>query len=200
MKMWKKSIYLLSYRLLTSHPDLFHLSLWWSPPPSRCCPSSPLSPVYLYLCSRFVCCQFILFARVNQCFASQLLLFPVSLPLGFDLCQSWLRARMPDHSACPWACLPADLYLCPLSGLPTSALHWPWACLPSGTIGPPGLLTHACLELIIACPCWDIKLLFIWRGLYLGLTFIPDNWSHILYQSSQMGSNTRQRREVGYIL
>jgi hypothetical protein len=46
-----------------SHPDLFHLSLCLSPPPSRCSPSSPLSPVYLYLCSLFVYCQFVLFMK-----------------------------------------------------------------------------------------------------------------------------------------
>uniref|UniRef100_A0A8C7NK04 Ig-like domain-containing protein n=1 Tax=Oncorhynchus mykiss TaxID=8022 RepID=A0A8C7NK04_ONCMY len=38
-----------------SHPDLFHRSLCLSPPPSRCRPSSPLSPVYLYLCFLSVC-------------------------------------------------------------------------------------------------------------------------------------------------
>ena len=43
---------------------------------SRCHPYSPLSPVYLYLCSLLDCCQFVLFVRVNQRFVSQLLLFP----------------------------------------------------------------------------------------------------------------------------
>ena len=49
-----------------SHPDLFNQSFCLSPPPSRCHPSSSLSPVYLCLCSLFVCCQFVLFRKVYQ--------------------------------------------------------------------------------------------------------------------------------------
>ena len=48
-----------------SHPDLFHVSLCLSLPPSRCRPSSPLSPVYLHLC-----CQFVLFVQAYQHFVS----------------------------------------------------------------------------------------------------------------------------------
>ena len=86
-----------------THPDLLHLSLRLSPPPSRCRPSSPLSPVYLYLCSLFVCCQFILF--VSSC------LFPASLFLAllvFDTCLA-----CPDPEPACLTTLPAVLYLCP---------------------------------------------------------------------------------------
>jgi hypothetical protein len=43
--------------------------------------------------------------------------------LVFDPCLSWPCTHPPDHSACPWACLPAVLYLYPTSGLLNSA--WP---------------------------------------------------------------------------
>jgi hypothetical protein len=51
-----------------SHPDLFHLSLCLSPPPSRSHPSSPLSPMKKYMCSLFVCCQFVLSYQVLPVF------------------------------------------------------------------------------------------------------------------------------------
>ena len=49
--------------------DLFHLYLCLSPPPSKCRPYFPLSPVYSYLCCLSVCCQFILFVQAYQCFS-----------------------------------------------------------------------------------------------------------------------------------
>jgi hypothetical protein len=55
-------------RLQLSHPDLFHLSLCLSSPPSRCRPSSPLSPVYLYLCSLFVCASLFCFVKSTSIF------------------------------------------------------------------------------------------------------------------------------------
>jgi hypothetical protein len=110
------------FKVMVSHPDLFHLSLWLSPPPSSCHPSSQLSPVYLYLCFLFVCCQFVLFVKSTSGFVSQLLIFPVSL---FSPSRFWL---LPVLTLSPTAwplclplSLPADLYLWPTSGLLTPA-------------------------------------------------------------------------------
>jgi hypothetical protein len=119
--------------VLMSRPDLFHHSLCLSPPPSRCRPSSPLSPGYLYLCSLFVCSKFVFVKSTSV--LSQFLLFPslsFSGPPGFDPCLS-----------CLWACLP-DL----------SAYHWPWAWLPFCTVAHySGLSTPDCLDLLFAFPC-----------------------------------------------
>jgi hypothetical protein len=136
-----------------SHPDLFHLYLWLSPPPSRCRLSSPLSTVYLYLCSLFVCCQFILFVKSTSGFVSQLLLFPVSLllaPPGFDPCLSW--DRLPDDSVWPWARLPTCTFAPPLDSWPLPTLSLPAVryCCPTS-----GLLIPACLDLSIAWPLLD---------------------------------------------
>jgi hypothetical protein len=78
-----------------SHPDL---SLCLSPAPSRCRPYSPLSPVYLYLCSLFVCFQFVLFVKPTS------VCFPVSacyLLLFFSPSQFWAFCL-----PWPWDCLP----------------------------------------------------------------------------------------------
>jgi hypothetical protein len=69
--------------------------------PSRC---HLLSPVYLSLCFLSLCASSSV-CQVNQRFCVSAPAFS-SLSfltlLGFDPCLSWLWARLPDHSACPW--------------------------------------------------------------------------------------------------
>jgi hypothetical protein len=155
-----------------SHPDLFHLSLWLSPPPSRCRPSSPLIPcVFIPVFS--VCPLSVhLLCQVNQLVCVSAPAFPslsFSHPLGFVPCLSWLSP--PAWPLCLTLSLPANLYLCPTSGLLTSAYPEPaYRPVPLSNL----CFTDPCLDLSIAFPCCIIKPLFIRRCLHLGLTFIPD--------------------------
>lgn len=152
---------------IRSHPDLFHLSVCLSPPPSRCHPSSLLSPVYLYLCSLFVCCQLVLFIHTYQRFS---LVLPVFLLLFSNPSRFW-----PFWLPWPWDCLP----FCTLphrSGLLTPACPDPETACHSGPFIPS--LDHWPLP-ALACrlpaPVGRNKLLFLQCCLHLGLT------SNVLY-------------------
>jgi hypothetical protein len=126
-----------------------------SPPPPRCRRSSLLSPVYSYLCSLSVCCQFKFLVQANQRFSWKLLsspsLFP--LPTGFDRWLSWPCTRLPDYSARPW----------------------PWIHLPSRTLALTWIF-DSCLP-----GCYNKHCYF--DGLHLGLTLIPDKKQnvHLVY-------------------
>ena len=118
----------------------FHLSLCLSAPPSRCRPFSPLSPGYLYLCSLFVRCQFILFHQGYQRFflCSSLLMHPV-FP-GFDLFYpSW-----------PWACLTSCTFA-PLLWITDLCVTSPWSCLPSCTFALLLWIINPCLPWSVVC-------------------------------------------------
>ena len=115
-----------------SRPDLFHLSL--SPPPSRCRPSSPSSPGYLYLCSLSVCFQCVLFVQANQWFSYQCLSFPnlsflVLLVLDFA-CPYLAPAHLTSLPDFEPPCRPVPSLHLWITDL---CLIWPclpsWACL-----------------------------------------------------------------------
>jgi hypothetical protein len=102
-----------------THLDLFRLSLCSSPPPSGCRPSSPLSRVNLYLCSLFVCCQFVL---SHQAYKACLLVFPVLITSLFTSYPGYLHCPDPEP-----AC-----HSVPYSALdyrPLPALDLSFACL-----------------------------------------------------------------------
>jgi hypothetical protein len=87
-----------------------------------------LSPVYLYLCSLFVCCHFVLFVR------------PTSVCSPAPFC---------------FLLLPAVLYLSPPHWIIDPFLHWPWDCLPFWTLCTfSGLLTPACLWPVVCLPLY----------------------------------------------
>jgi hypothetical protein len=122
--------------------------------PSRCRPSPLLSPVYLYLCSLFVFCQFVLFVQVNQRFVSQLLLFPVCL---FSPSWFWpLSVLTPSPPAWP-LCLPLSLHISPLLDYrrlpaaryrcPTSA-YWPLPALTCLFPDPVGILNYCLFDMV----------------------------------------------------
>ena len=93
-----------------SRPDLFHLSLWLSPPTSRCLLFSLLVPGVFIPVFPVSLCQFILFCQVNQRFSK--LLFFTSLCFWF-----WsFPVLAPYPPAWP-------LFL-----------SWPQACLSPGTV------------------------------------------------------------------
>jgi hypothetical protein len=144
--------------LCLSCPDLFHLSLCLSPPPSRCHPSSPLSPVYLYMCSLFVCCQFVLFRQAYQRFS--LWSWRVIVPGFPDFYLSPHPEPFPHYSGLLISAWPdPEPACCPVplphySGLLISV--WPDpepACCPVPLPHYSGLSTSACHELLFAWLC-----------------------------------------------
>ena len=112
--------FLLIICIKPSHTDLFHLSLWLSPPPTGVAPL-PHHPPCIYTCVLSVCCQFVLFVKPASVFRLIYCFSPVS---DFDPCLSHLRARLPDHSACPcpWAWLLSCTFASTLDYRPLPAL------------------------------------------------------------------------------
>jgi hypothetical protein len=160
---------------MLSQSDLFQLSLWLSAGVAHL-PHYPLCIYTRVFCLSvlvcLVCSSQPVFCVSGPAFYS---LSFIALP-GLDPCLA-----CPDSEPACLATLPVPEPACwpvplPPSGLPTSDLtqtlpavryRWPTS----------GLLTPACLDLSIACPCWNMKLLFIRRSLHLGLPFIPDTCS-----------------------
>jgi hypothetical protein len=91
------------YRPGLAHPDLFHLSLCWSPPPTRCIPSPLFIPCVFTPGFLFVCYQFVLSRQV--------------LPACSHVPYALVFLSLPS-SDLPVLILPAVLYLpfaCPLN-------------------------------------------------------------------------------------
>lgn len=156
----------LHYTIL-SHPDLFHMSLHLSPPPSGCHPSSPLSNVYLYLSSLFVCCQFVFFVKPTSVCSPAPVCF---LVLFCPFCLPW-----------PWACL-LFYTLSHLTGLLTPGCPDPETAWRSGPFAPSlDYWPPPAFDLSFACPALEINFCFfdivcIW--------IIPETWCIHYFENS----------------
>jgi hypothetical protein len=113
---------------------------------------------------------------LSACFIQSL--FSLSTPPGVEPYLSRLQAHLPDRSVCTWPCLPTFAPLLDYRPLPDPEP----ACRPVPL--PPFWIIDLCLTLSLPaaqyrCPTSGLLtsaclLLFIQRGLHLGLTFIPD--------------------------
>ena len=155
------------WSLRLSHPDLFHLSLWLSPPLLQVLPIFPIIPcVFIPVFS--VCLLPVFgFFFVRKTYQR---LFPCSCLFSCS-CVPVLPGF--DRSACPDPEGAFRLYL-----TPTVLDYWP---LPALTLRLPAVLdplhllwiTDPCLPLTcrLPVPLFRNKLLFLWHCLHLGYTW-----------------------------